>query len=432
MPRVVRYGTRVSDERSVVMVVPITPADSGNGLAMRAGMLLDALAQVADVHVVIVPVSGPANACGWAEARACSVSVVDTSAGVAGYAHVTMQLADPDLRERLQRTAPLPARATLAPPTLAQSVAAALGDGVGQPAAVLAMRLYLAPLGVYLARELGAVRVVVDADDDDATLLRALGDHDEAEAFDRLARCWLPAADAVFAASGVDATAIAARAGLDGVGVVPNVVTIPAAPGPRPGTGRLLFVGNLTYEPNRVAARALVREILPAVRRAKPGATLDLVGPHGGALDDLGGVEGVRLTGAVPDVTPWYAGADVVVVPLRHGSGTRIKVLEAFAHARPVVATRVAVAGLDVDLDFDGEGSEDGRTVAIADSTDGLAKAVVRLLDDAPEAMIARAAALVAHCYSPAVVAPLVQSAVLGRAVLGASDGPGPGRSAAA
>src|SRR4029077_16453319 len=124
---------------------------------------------------------------------------------------------------------------------------------------------------------------------------------------------------------------------------------------------------------------------------------LDLVGPHGGALDDLGGGEGVRLTGAVPDVTPWYAGADVVVVPLRHGSGTRIKVLEAFAHARPVVATPVAVAGLDID--FDGEGSEGGRTVVIADSTDALARAVVRLLDDAPEAMIARAAALVAHRY---------------------------------
>ena len=59
------------------MVVPITPADSGNGLAMRAGMLLDALAPVADLHVVIVPVSGPANGCAWAEARACSVSVVD-------------------------------------------------------------------------------------------------------------------------------------------------------------------------------------------------------------------------------------------------------------------------------------------------------------------------------------------------------------------
>ncbi len=61
MPRAVRYGTRMSAERSVVIVVPITPADSGNGLAMRAGMLLDALAPVADVHVVIVPVSGPAD-----------------------------------------------------------------------------------------------------------------------------------------------------------------------------------------------------------------------------------------------------------------------------------------------------------------------------------------------------------------------------------
>ena len=69
---------------------------------------------------------------------------------------------------------------------------------------------------------------------------------------------------------------------------------------------------------------------------------------------------GVRVAGYVEDLRPWYRGADVVVVPLRHGGGTRIKVLEAFAYRRPVVATPLAVAGLDV---------RDRREALLADSS---------------------------------------------------------------
>jgi glycosyltransferase involved in cell wall biosynthesis len=405
-----RYGTGMDGERSVVLVVPITPAETGNGLAMRAGMLLDALAPVAAVHVVIVPVSGPADGCSWTADRARTVTVVEPVTAEGARDHLTRQLANSELRERLHRTVPLPARATLAPPTLAPTIAAALPDSIEGPAAVLAMRIYLAPLGVYLARDLSAGRAVIDADDDDATLLRSLGDQESACAFDRLARTWLPDADAVFAASEADAAAIAMRAGLDRCDVVPNTVTVPTTVAPRPGIERLLFVGNLTYEPNRLAARLLASEILPAVRRQRPAVTLDLVGPHGGTLDDLGGVEGVRVTGAVADVAPYYASADVVVVPLRHGTGTRIKVLEAFAHGRPVVATPAAVAGLDLNP----RGIDSDRTVEIAESTPEIARSVSRLLDEPAEAMIERAARLLVTRYSPTVVAPLLRAAVFG------------------
>ncbi len=410
MSGVSRYGTGMGGEDFVVLVVPIVPAASGNGLAMRAGMLLDALASAAAVHVVVVPVSGRPDDCAWAADRARTFTVVEPVVGDRGRRHLTMQLANPELRARLDQTAPMPVRASLAPPTLAPSVAAALPAGSERPVAVLAMRLYLAPLGVYLARELSAARVVVDADDDDATLLRSLGDPEAADAFDRLARVWLPDFDSVFTASGFDAAALATRAGLDDVGVVPNTASSPATVTPPPRTERLLFVGNLTYEPNRVAARLLAGEILPALRRQRPSATLDLIGPHGGTLDDLATIEGVHVTGAVPDVGPWYAAADVVVVPLRHGTGTRIKVLEAFAHGRPVVATPAAVAGLDLDPG----GGDPGPAVEIADSTEDIVRCVNGLLDEPGVAMIERAAQLLATRYSPAVVAPLVRVAVLG------------------
>jgi glycosyltransferase involved in cell wall biosynthesis len=395
---------------SVVLLAPIAPATTGNGLAMRAGMLVTALAPAADVHVVVVPVSGSTADHAWVTARASSVAVVEPATGSAARDHTTRQLADPELRTRLERTSPLPSRALLAPPTLAATVAAALPRGLGSVGAVLAMRLYLAPLGVQLARELSAGRIVVDADDDDAALLLALGNEEEADAYERLARCWLPVADAALAASAADAEGVAHRARLDAsrVHVVPNAIDVPAHPPPRPGDDRLLFLGNLSYEPNRLAARALAETVLPRIRAHRPTATLELVGPlTAGALDDLDRVPGVRVVGAVPDVAPWYARADVVVVPLRHGAGTRIKVLEAFAHRRPVIATSVGVAGLDVEA---------GREVVIAESPDELARAVCEVLDDPVrgDALVEHAARLVDARYRPEVVAPLVRAAVLG------------------
>ena len=392
---------------TVVLLVPIAPAPTGNGLAMRAGMLLDALAGVAAVHLVVVPVSGPADDCSWAAARARSVTVVRPVTAASARVHLTGQLADPALRDRLGRTSPLPARVTLAPPTLAPEVVAALTGGIGSPDAVVAMRIYLAPLGITLAQLLGAGRVVVDADDDDAALLHHLGERDEAAAFERLARCWLPDADAVLAASALEAGSLATRAGLDTVGVVPNAIAVPSGVPPAPGVGRLLFVGNLTYGPNAAAARLLADEILPMVRTRHPGATLDIVGPHDARLARLSETPGVRIPGRVPEVGPYYAGADVVVVPLRHGAGTRIKVLEAFAHRRPVVATPAAVAGLEV---------QPGRELMVAEAADDLVGAIGDLLDDPPRAaaLVEAAADLVVARYCPAVVAPLVRAAILG------------------
>ena len=187
------------------------------------------------------------------------------------------------------------------------------------------------------------------------------------------------------------------------------------APGCRRGPGdraiRVLFVGNLLYEPNRAAARVLASQILPTLRERRPGATLDLVGPHGGDADDiqrLSELPGVRMTGEVPDVAPFYAEADVVVVPLQHGAGTRIKVLEAFAFRRPVVATAVAASGLVL---------EHGEVV-IAESPDEIAAAVDGVLGDPARsaAMVERAARLLEDRYTMAAVAPRLREISVGTA----------------
>ena len=343
-------------------------------------MLLEALAAAGPVDLVVVPVAGPAAPLAWARAFTRSVQVVGPVAEADARAHLDRQLGDPWLRELLTATAPLPAAVRAAPPSLVDGVE--LPDAVVR--AVVGLRVHLAPFTVALARRAGA-RAVVDADDDDVTLLRALGDPDEAAAVDRVARAWLPECDAVWAAGDTDAAALHARCGVP-VRPVPNAVRIPAAPLPQPGApAGLLFVGNLTYAPNVDAARTLVTEVLPRVRAARPDATLTLVGPYeSGAREGLATDPAVRWTGWVPDVLPFYVDAAVVVVPLRDGAGTRIKVLEAAAHRRPIVASPAALAGLDL---------EPGRSVVLAVDAATTAAAVVDLLDDPDRAAALAAAA---------------------------------------
>jgi glycosyltransferase involved in cell wall biosynthesis len=396
-----------TDPRRFVLVVPLAPSRTGNGLAMRAGVLLEALSVAGPVDLVVVPVSGPALPLDWARALARTMTVVDPPTGMVARDALTEQLGDARLRERLISAAPLPARAAAAPPTLAARIEDRLPPG-GPPAAVVALRTYLAPLGVELAVRTGADRVVVDADDDDEALLRALGDPDSADAERRLAAAWLPDADEVWAAGPVDAAALAARHDLRSVRVVPNAVRVPAAVVPSPGDDRLLFVGNLTYSPNIDAARDLALDVLPRVQQARPGATLDLVGPHGaGGFDDLATVSGVRCCGFVDDVASAYTRASVVVVPLRHGAGTRVKIIEACAHARPVVASSPAIAGLEVLVD---------AGVRQADGADATAAAVLTVLADpglARQQARSTRAAVIDH-YTPAVVGPVIRRAALG------------------
>ena len=169
----------------------------------------------------------------------------------------------------------------------------------------------------------------------------------------------------------------------------------------------MLFVGNLTYAPNVDAVRVLVDGVLPALRERMPEATLDVVGGYDDRLIDVARRPGVRLTGHVPDLAPYYAGADVVVVPLRVGSGTRIKVLEAFAYQRPVVATRTAVSGLAV---------RDGVSVLLAETPGELAACTVEVLRGSARArgLVAEASRVVREHYVLDVVAPVVRRIVLG------------------
>ena len=155
-------------------------------------------------------------------------------------------------------------------------------------------------------------------------------------------------ATAVCAMSDHDAAAFE-RYGAREVLVVPNGVDTAAVAYREPAAGaQLLFVGHYGYQPNAAAARELAGEILPRVREQCPGATLELVGREPPAALARRPPDGVRVTGAVPDVLEHLHAARAVVIPLRSGSGTRLKVLEALAAGVPVISTPLGVQGLEV------------------------------------------------------------------------------------
>jgi glycosyltransferase involved in cell wall biosynthesis len=135
----------------------------------------------------------------------------------------------------------------------------------------------------------------------------------------------------------------------------------------------LVFVGTMNYRPNADAVIYLAGEILPEIWKTRPDVTLTVVGQE--PPEEVRRLAGPRIaiTGWVDDVRPYVRRAAVVVTPVRIGSGTRLKVLEAFAMGKAVVSTPLGCEGIAV---------KDGEHLLVADNPADLAARVVRLLDD--------------------------------------------------
>ncbi len=183
--------------------------------------------------------------------------------------------------------------------------------------------------------------------------------------------------DAVVTVSDSDRLTLArAVPGLDPL-VVPNGVDL-ARVTPREGQESArpsaLFVGKLDYRPNVDGLRWFVDSALPQILKAIPDFELVIVGSGDAAhVQSLGGRPGVRFVGRVDDVLPQLHEAWVVVAPLRAGSGTRLKILEALATGRAVVTTTIVHEGLDSISD---------EHLLVADDADSFAADVIRLCGD--------------------------------------------------
>lgn len=155
----------------------------------------------------------------------------------------------------------------------------------------------------------------------------------------------------------------------------------------------VLFVGNFENLPNLDAFEFFAHEIWPLVRQRIPSVECSVVGakmPE--SMLAMDGKNGIRIIGAVPDMRPYYHGHRVLACPIRAGSGTRLKLFEAFASGIPAVATRLAAEGIDYREEIH---------LLIAEDPETFASALERLLvdDELHKSLASRAMALARERY---------------------------------
>jgi len=203
-------------------------------------------------------------------------------------------------------------------------------------------------------------------------------------------RLWEPRAWA-------DATAVGTMSDVDAAVIhraTPGVPTLPAPNGvdvryftpdetvPR-DRATAVYLGDYKYFPNADAVLYFAQEILPRVRRQQPDFQFMVIGkdptPEMRALQTAPD-SGVTLTGMVDDTRPYLQRATVFVCPLRSGSGTRFKLMEALACGCPVISTAIGAEGLD---------AVEGEHMLLRDTPQAFASAILALIDDP-----ARAAAI--------------------------------------
>jgi glycosyltransferase involved in cell wall biosynthesis len=201
---------------------------------------------------------------------------------------------------------------------------------------------------------------------------------------------------------------------------VPNVVQMPddhrVRPAPVPG--RILMVGYFNHPPNAQGLQWFAAEVLPALRTAFPQAELHVAGKYPAALAEALGDGAIRLLGFVDSLAEVYDRAALVIAPIHFGGGTQIKVIDALAHGRPLVATRFAHSG------FAGELSGGEHLLLADDATEWIAQCTSLLSDPAAaEAMAARGREAVAGGGAQRVTE-TVRTTLLGMA--GTASLPGP------
>jgi glycosyltransferase involved in cell wall biosynthesis len=355
---------------SALFFAPEAPYPLAGGGSLRSASLLEYLAHRYDVDIIVFRQPGAPDPAGLIPARlARRITVLDLPANRRSFAARALRNAGRVVR----RVPPLVDRFA----GFSAAVARALG-GARYDLGVIE-HSWCAP---YL-EQLSSVctRTVLDLHNVESVLharCAATGGRASATAHrvfqgvsEELERTWLPRFSLVLAPSQTDAELARAIAPRATVAVYPNALP----PAPRPPAGdqeAIVFSGNMEYHPNLSAVRFFRLEIWPRLRDRWPGLVWRLVGKNPAAVQRFTrGDPRIEVVGPVQDAVSELANSRAAVVPLLSGSGTRLKILEAWAAGVPVVSTTLGAEGLPV---------RDGENVLVADSAEAFAGAVTRLL----------------------------------------------------
>jgi glycosyltransferase involved in cell wall biosynthesis len=403
---------------ALLFLSPIMPNDTGNGLAMRAGIAFTALARRFDVHLGLIPVAGGGEPVSPMVQRwAASVQSLPLADYLDPHYALIERVIDPEERRRARFAFPKPFLCRFCTSRSAAAVAA--WCEARDIRAVHVLRLYLAPFAEKFQRMEAVHRpfLVLDLDEDEVATRHSLAalhhlrgaaelasaEEHESKKYATLMTRALPYFDRALVSSPVEAQRVLDRSPIASLAVIPNAAPRKAMPVRSPrgsnGPARLLFVGNLGYPPNEDATEFLCREILPRLRSLTT-RPFEVIVAGGGASSEIAAIaktSDVTLRGPVGDLSSLYADTDVAVVPLRAGGGTRIKVLEAFAYGVPVVATPIGMEGI---------AAVSGEHAMIAETPESFAEACLALVATPrrAEAISTRALRLAHEVYRAEIV----------------------------
>jgi glycosyltransferase involved in cell wall biosynthesis len=426
----------------LLMVTPATPNPLGGGTSIRAAMLLESAAAHFDVFVLVALLEKPGTPAlaerpsRFLRERAVRVEAIPLLAQqdpsidqLVGFRDGSMSpeavVAFFQNRMKLARARQTTEDDFLFEPFICALTLRYLKRVHYRPfadidfAAVLTISTQLMPFAFGYLEATDRPRCIIDLNDIDSTKHRRFSklhrlNHsaalaataaDEAERLERFERMHLPRFDLVLTCSIVDRDEVAARIGIRNIEIAPNAIpepTIGDHPQGVPVTD-FLFVGTLGYFPNADAITYFCREILPRIgeRLGRP-PTFRIIGRDVPApLRRVELIPGVTICSDVEELAPHYASAHACVIPLRAGSGTRLKALEAFGYFKPVVSTSMGIEGIDVI---------GGEHLLIADDAEGFADACCRILADPPlsRRLGKQACELVRSRYTFSKVCPMV------------------------
>jgi len=185
------------------------------------------------------------------------------------------------------------------------------------------------------------------------------------------------AADVVVAVSEEDAALLRSELKLTNVlGAVPTGVdaaSFASCRDAKKNPHSLVFLGSMDWMPNIDAVLWFTREIFPSLKQRLPALTVTIVGRNPTSeIQQLRDIPGIEITGTVDDVRPFMARSEVMIVPLRVGGGTRVKIFEGMAAGLPIVSTRIGAEGLPV---------RDGENISLADTPEETINKIAQLFD---------------------------------------------------
>jgi glycosyltransferase involved in cell wall biosynthesis len=196
--------------------------------------------------------------------------------------------------------------------------------------------------------------------------------------FDRFERWAFKRASRLIMVSEEDATIATDSFGATNVDIVENGVDVQsyASIGSARHPKTMVFVGSLDWRPNLDGILHFIKHVFPRVKLAEPDTILEIVGrnPASWLVDVIKNHPDIRLHSNVPDVVPYLSSAGMMIVPLRIGSGSRLKIIEAAANGLPVVSTKIGAEGLAF---------VDGVHCHIVDRIEDLAEPIIQVMRDA-------------------------------------------------